>query len=78
MDYETIWESEVKILDVNKPSVIVEKDNTYEGKNKYMVYEWDYSSYTHHCYSGEESEEKAIDVAMDREQHYKKGEQYES
>ena len=42
-----------------------------------MVYEWDYSSYTHHCYSSEENEEKAIDVAMDREQHYKKGEQYE-
>jgi len=72
MDYETIWESEIHIEENNLPCVIVEKDNTYEGKNKYMVYEYDNG--THHCYSGEESKEKAIDVAMDREINFKKEE----
>ncbi len=40
MDYETIWESEIHIEENNLPCVIVEKDNTYKGKNKYMVYEY--------------------------------------
>ena len=61
-DYETLWESEIHIEENNLPCVIVEKDNTYKGKNKYMVYEYDNG--THHCYSGEESKEKAIDVPL--------------
>ena len=69
MDYETIWESEILIKEDNLPCVIVEKDNTYEGKNKYMVYEYDNG--THRCYSGEESKEKAIFVAMGREINFK-------
>ena len=69
MDYETLWESEIHIEENNLPCVIVEKDNTYKGKNKYMVYE--YEDGTHHWYSGEETKEKAIDVAMDREINFK-------